>query len=680
MGNKSEIKLEFLSCSGINPFAANNSSPRMVMDSNHISQALSLVTPSENVIKTGIEYELGKYINDVKTRHNCVLKSIVPKYTNTLTKQTPSAVVFTEYEHKGRVYLDLEEIRTTTTNHNFFGFETEYTNDILDAYYNKPIPKDTKLTKTKTLSKNGSYMYGISANVVFMSHPSVAEDGICISESFAERSSYCSVTKRVININKDTIPINLYGSNGSFKFLPDIGCKTLPSGLLCGIKERNDWFSISDLEDTNISNFDPTFDVGTYVNTSSTVVDIEVLRGDVSRVDLPPKTVEQLDLYANELMSFYRNVVNAYNTILKERKALAGGSKDYKLTPRLSRYIGDCMVHLEASGNTRIKLTHKKVPIDGYRIVVTVKSNMSLNYGDKLTDIHASKGVVCRIVPDEDMPKDEFGNTADVIMDDTSTMSRMNVGRAYELYLGSVSRDNRQRIISMMNQPQSVIYDYLKGLYSLINPDMVEFLDSLTPEELSSHIADICSDNLYIYLPPDNEYKPINIVENIESSIYKPNIGKLSFTDVLGNRQVTVDNIRIGVMYLLILEKTADIYAAVSSSRVNNYGLPVKSSNGADKYKTPYSMSPTKTMSETEVRILSSFGDPVMIADMLDYNLNTLAHKSLINNILSDKRAFSNDYGVDRSIVGYGQTRPLSILRHIFNGYGFDVVNNEEKE
>jgi len=46
------------------------------------------------------------------------------------------------------------------------------------------------------------------------------------------------------------------------------------------------------------------------------------------------------------------------------------------------------------------------------------------------------------------MPVDELGNRADIITDNYATISRMNLGRSYEMYLGSVSRDNRHRLIN----------------------------------------------------------------------------------------------------------------------------------------------------------------------------------------------------------------------------------------
>ena len=76
---KTEIKAEFIGTAAINSFIANTSSPRAVMDFSHFSAHLPLLTPDEKVVKSGIEYELGKYINDVRSDHDYVIKAIIPR-------------------------------------------------------------------------------------------------------------------------------------------------------------------------------------------------------------------------------------------------------------------------------------------------------------------------------------------------------------------------------------------------------------------------------------------------------------------------------------------------------------------------------------------------------------------------------------------------------------------------
>lgn len=675
---RSEIKLEFLGSSGNNPFVANVSSPRAVMDSNHMSQTLSLLTPTENIVKTGIEYELGKYINDKKTRYDSLVKGVVEKHPNA-GRKNPTWLVFLEYEKDGRLYLDIEEINSHESTHNFFGYETNPTPELINAGYNTVLPKETNLTRTNTLSDTGSYMYGRTANIVFMSAPPVAEDGIVISESFAKKCSFLSVTERVIDIDKDTIPLNLYGKGDEYKFIPDIGEKVREDGLLCAYRENDPWLCVADFEDENLREADPVFDINCYVGTDAEVIDIEVIRGDADRLGLPEKMVEQLEKYSGAMTSYYERAISMYRNILKERRRGSGRADNYNLAPKLIRFINDAMMITEAQNRGRIKLNYKMAPIKGYRVVVKTRSKMSLNLGYKLTGLNADKGVVCKIMKDEDMPVDEWGVRAEVIMDDTSTISRMNLGRAYEPYLGAVSRDNRERIKKMceggLNKAKvAEVTAYLRGLYELINPDMVEFIDGLDESGRKSHIEDILKTELYIYYPPDNARNIIDVCRDIRDSIYRPNVGKVTYRALDGRMTTTKEDVIIKRMYIMVLEKVGVDFSAVNTAKVNNYGFPIRSTNQIDKFKTPHAISPTKTLGETEVRILMSFAGPEMLIDMIDYNLNLKSLKLLIGGILEDERPFGNDYAIDRRYNNYGQTKSLSMLKHLFSGYGINIA------
>lgn len=681
--SRTEVKLEFIGTSGVDPFVANVSSPRAVMDFNHISQKLPLINPDDVLIKTGIEYELGKYINDVRTTHDCVVKAIVPKYKE-YGIESPVYTVFVEYEEDGQVFIDYIDVETYRSSHNYFGYKLHPTEDFMNLGYNAVIPKDTVLAKTDSLGEDGAYKYGLNVNVAFMSHPSVAEDGFVVSESFVQRAKFHSITKRVVNITKDTIPLNLYGDDEVFKFLPGIGEKVREDGLLCVLRQRNDWFSISDMSNRSLSELDSSFDTSTYVNPNSRVLDISVVRGNYNKSEFTPRMTSQLDQYAEMLVNYYRNIISKFDQILKEKKAMYGTDEAVRLTPRLHRFITDSTIKVNTATYGKNKLSYRKLPIDQYRIEITTISEVTPDKGFKLTDVFGGKGVICHILPDEKMPVDSLGNRADVITDSMSTISRMNPGRSYQHYLSAVSRDNQHRLQAYFHQKYGSQYlhhlqdsdvqyarEYLRGLYQFINSEMVAFIDALNPEEMLHHLTKVLTDNLVLFYPPDNENNITDVIAAIEQSLYKPHLGKVQYTDDLGNRVTTEEDIRIGQMYFLVLEKIANTYSSVSSSKVNNFGFPVKGTN-VDKHKYPHSLTPTTTLGETEVRILTSFANPEMIADMIDVTLNPISHKLLVKNILESGKAYDSNFDIDRRSVKYGNTKSLAVLHHMFNAAGFD--------
>ncbi len=70
------------------------------------------------------------------------------------------------------------------------------------------------------------------------------------------------------------------------------------------------------------------------------------------------------------------------------------------------------------------------------RVHIEVAQLRTISVGDKLAGRHGNKGVISRILPEEDMPFDEDGNPVDIILTPLGVPSRMNLGQILELHLG----------------------------------------------------------------------------------------------------------------------------------------------------------------------------------------------------------------------------------------------------
>ena len=70
------------------------------------------------------------------------------------------------------------------------------------------------------------------------------------------------------------------------------------------------------------------------------------------------------------------------------------------------------------------------------RVVVYVATKRKLSEGDKLAGRHGNKGVVARIIPEENMPYMPDGTPVDVVINPLGVPSRMNVGQILECHLG----------------------------------------------------------------------------------------------------------------------------------------------------------------------------------------------------------------------------------------------------
>ncbi|MDD5027838.1 MAG: DNA-directed RNA polymerase subunit beta, partial [Candidatus Omnitrophica bacterium] len=70
------------------------------------------------------------------------------------------------------------------------------------------------------------------------------------------------------------------------------------------------------------------------------------------------------------------------------------------------------------------------------RVVVYIATKRRLAEGDKLAGRHGNKGVVARIMPEEDMPYLPDGTPVEVVLNPLGVPSRMNVGQILECHLG----------------------------------------------------------------------------------------------------------------------------------------------------------------------------------------------------------------------------------------------------
>jgi DNA-directed RNA polymerase subunit beta len=69
-------------------------------------------------------------------------------------------------------------------------------------------------------------------------------------------------------------------------------------------------------------------------------------------------------------------------------------------------------------------------------VKVYVATKRHLSAGDKMAGRHGNKGVIARIVPEEEMPFMEDGTAVDVLLNPLGVPSRMNVGQILETHLG----------------------------------------------------------------------------------------------------------------------------------------------------------------------------------------------------------------------------------------------------
>jgi DNA-directed RNA polymerase subunit beta len=112
-------------------------------------------------------------------------------------------------------------------------------------------------------------------------------------------------------------------------------------------------------------------------------------------------------------------------------------------------------------------------------VKVYVAIKRKLQVGDKMAGRHGNKGVLSRILPEEDMPHMADGTPVEIVLNPLGVPSRMNVGQILETHLGLAARTLGRQIQSHIDNHYSPaqLKEKIKELYG--NEELSSFVDNL---------------------------------------------------------------------------------------------------------------------------------------------------------------------------------------------------------
>ncbi|MGA7557922.1 MAG: DNA-directed RNA polymerase subunit beta [Terriglobales bacterium] len=85
-------------------------------------------------------------------------------------------------------------------------------------------------------------------------------------------------------------------------------------------------------------------------------------------------------------------------------------------------------------------------------VKVYIAMKRKLSVGDKMAGRHGNKGVIARILPEEDMPYLEDGTPVEIVLNPLGVPSRMNVGQILETHLGWAGHELGVKIAELLKQ------------------------------------------------------------------------------------------------------------------------------------------------------------------------------------------------------------------------------------
>ena len=153
------------------------------------------------------------------------------------------------------------------------------------------------------------------------------------------------------------------------------------------------------------------------------------------------------------------------------------------LIASLERKIDFVNAHFEEKME-KIKASDELPPgvIKMVKVYIAIKRRLSV--GDKMAGRHGNKGVLSRILPEEDMPYFADGSTVDIVLNPLGVPSRMNVGQILETHLGWAAKSIGEGLNELLEKNFNLhdAKNELKKTYS--SPEFDKFVDQASAEDI----------------------------------------------------------------------------------------------------------------------------------------------------------------------------------------------------
>ncbi|HPI94355.1 MAG TPA: DNA-directed RNA polymerase subunit beta, partial [Deltaproteobacteria bacterium] len=188
------------------------------------------------------------------------------------------------------------------------------------------------------------------------------------------------------------------------------------------------------------------------------------------------------------------------------------------------------------------------------KVYVAIKRKLSV--GDKMAGRHGNKGVISRILPEEDMPFFEDGRPVDIVLNPLGVPSRMNVGQILETHLGWAMHGIGEMINRMIEEEFSD--DDLKGMLKKVyaSKKISRILEKASREELLDLAAKIKEEGLTVAVPVFDSATEDEI-SNMLKVAGSTDKGRVTLFD--GRTGEPFDSkVTVGIMYMLKLHHLVD--------------------------------------------------------------------------------------------------------------------------
>lgn len=728
---------ELAAVNGYNIYAGCVSGSRQQMLASNLTQNNVIHKPTRKRHRSGFEEEYTKGCKFLEFKEDSIVHEVIPRFTSRVYGDrfdlNPLDIVIVELADSNK--LDYIALPRYHSNHQQYGFSYTYDQDVYsNIVKGARFKAGTKIARSPGVTEDGEWMSGRQVNVAVVTHPAGIEDGFLIREGAADWLRARGIERRSGSCGSKFYPVNINGNSGEYKVLPDVGEYVDPNGLLFATRPFDDdldpIYMMESRLMTPIYNLDRTIFCQPQARSMETgspmamenipktarVIDIRVYHNDGIKSTLPGYMTNQLRKYWDADRHFYLKIVKA----CLGREGVHGWKDiEKRVTPELNSLLtyaigvaGDLLIeeglwHANDRRELQLPKSYRGEPLDEWEWDIVFEYLSPIGVGPKLTELHGSKGVITRVIPDEDMFIDDNGVMADIAFIPSSGVNRMNPGRSHEQLIGASTRDIikrirrklylddlekysfeevREHLDGLKEDEVREAYDYLFRAYDVVSPNIAEEKDLMLndPDQWwKDHLTDVIIDGNEPYgMYIQNEVGSIKdyskIIKELSEGEFAPDITPVTYRDLGGKIRRTKKPVLIGPMYFLALEKTATDYNGVSISRVNQFGVGIRLS-GADKHLAPVREVGSNHSGESEVRNMTKSVGGEVVAMLADVNNDPASIRNVGKKIVVHPTPSNMDQAIVPSEVR-GRHRGRNFAVERLKSAGKDIIRPTVKE
>lgn len=612
------------------PFLENDDATRLQMASNQMKQTIWVRDSQKPIVRSGLE---DAYLDRTTFYHKA---------------KAGGVVVYKDEEYMLVVYdtLDPAEVELFNINYRSLNMNVmDYTHTKYnegdrfkegDVLCNSDFIKDNEIALGQNLLTAVMIWKGFNY-----------EDGIVISDKVVNKMKSVHHVDLSYHIESGQALLSL--EDGKYKPFPEIGQKIKKGQAYAKIKNLD---YESAVENVNEDAIEQTADE----------------HCEVIRIKIYPNAWnKQVREFHNDIMFFINNQLTRYNLIVNSLTPYMDDDEIAKFTKRNN------ISNLNCNDKNIGKYTKKSQKIGGVLVQVDGIYEQAIGVGDKVANRHGNKGVIAKIVPEEEMPVLEDGRRPEIIINPLGIISRMNVGQLFELHMSEAVHQLKQRLKENFNVTGSseskkefdAACEFVKKFYMIIDKSPKHTNTKRVLKEFAKVYKrtgdfELATETLYVIAPPFQSPTPEELDEAMKfvgaeykMSLYDPE------TDLHIREKVAC-----GYMYFeKLIHRASDKMAARSIgpySRKTSQPMSGKANLGGHR------------LGEMEVWALLAHDAKVFLKDLLTVHSDSIGKKHKVLAKILQNPALAESEEVD------DRPQSLRVLEAYLNAIGLNMSFNDD--